>query len=464
MKYDAIVIGAGPGGYPAAIRLAQLGKKTLIVEKNAVGGVCLNRGCIPTKALAHAAEVRHSLANYQRMGLGFKDSGLDFPKLQRWKNATVTRLVKGIEFLFKSNGVELMTGIGRIVEPEVVEVRTKDESIRIQTDSIILATGSTPVPLPHIKPDNKAIFYAEDALFFTEIPSSMLIVGAGATGMEMATIYNTFGAKLTVVEIMKQIQPGLDAELAENLAKLIKKQSIELMLSSKVTEVEKLPDTLKVSIQTPDGKIETREVEKLLLSVGRKAVTEELWDKALAIDIDMKGFIKVNEKLETSVPGIYAIGDLTGPPLLAHRASKQGIIAAEVIAGKKSIYAPKAMPSCIYTIPNLASVGLSEQQAIEAGYKIEIGRFPYSALGRAATLGERDGFVKIIANKQSGKLLGMQVMGVGADTLIGEALIALELKTSFETLATAVHPHPTLLEAVMEAAENVKKRAIHIKN
>lgn len=464
MKYDAVVIGAGPGGYPAAIRLGQLGKKTLIVEENAVGGVCLNQGCIPTKALCHAAEVRHSLKTFQRMGLGFSDSGLDFSKLQQWKDATVTRLVKGVEFLLSANNVELMRGVARIVEPGKVEVRAEANTKIIATDAVIIATGSTPTPLPHIQPDDECIHYAERALFFNQIPESMLVVGAGATGMEMATIYNSFGTKVTIVEIMGQVQPGLDAEIAENLAKLLKRQGIELHLSSKVTTVEKTDAGLAVTIEQPDGQTISKEAQKLLLGVGRKPVTENLWIESIAINTDDKGFIKVDDKLQTSAPGIYAIGDVTGSPLLAHRATRQGEVAAEVIAGHDISYDPKTVPSCIYTIPNVASVGLSEKQALDAGHKIEAGRFPFSALGRAATLGERDGFVKIIAEKGSGKLLGMQVIGIGADTLIGEGLIGIELDASFEVLASAIHPHPTLLEAVMEAAQNVHKRAIHIKN
>jgi len=463
MKYDVVIIGAGPGGYPAAIRLAQLGKKVLVVEKQVIGGVCLNSGCIPTKALCHAAEVRASLGFFQRIGLGVGNTGLEFAKLQQWKEQVVTRLVKGVEFLFKTNGVQLLKGTARIISPTRVQV--KGEVIQdIDTDAIIIATGSTPTPLPDIEPDNERIFYAERALFFKRVPSSMLVIGAGASGMEMATIYNAFGTKVTIVEIMDQVQPGLDREVAENLAKLLKKQGIELHLSSKVASIQKSDATLSVIIELPDGQSVQKEFEKLLLAVVRKPVTDGLWSDNVSIQTDQKGFIKVSEKLETSVPDIYAIGDVTGPPLLAHRATKQGEVAAEVIAGEDVSYDPVAIPSCIHTIPNVASVGLSEKQALDAGLDIEIGRFPYSASGRAATLGERDGFVKIIAEKGSGKLLGMHILGTGADLMIGEGLLGLELATSVDVLGSSVHPHPTLLEAVMEAAENVRKRAIHIKN
>jgi len=463
MKYDVVIIGAGPGGYPAAIRLAQLGKKVLVVEKQVIGGVCLNSGCIPTKALCHAAEVRASLGFFQRIGLGVGNTGLEFAKLQQWKEQVVTRLVKGVEFLFKTNGVQLLKGTARIISPTRVQVN--GEVIQdIDTDSIIIATGSTPTPLPDIEPDNERIFYAERALFFKRVPSSMLVIGAGASGLEMATIYNAFGTKVTIVEIMDQVQPGLDREVAENLAKLLKKQGIELHLSSKVASIQKSDATLSVIIELPDGQSVQKEFEKLLLAVVRKPVTDGLWSDNVSIQTDQKGFIKVSEKLETSVPDIYAIGDVTGPPLLAHRATKQGEVAAEVIAGEDVSYDPVAIPSCIHTIPNVASVGLSEKQALDAGLDIEIGRFPYSASGRAATLGERDGFVKIIAEKGSGKLLGMHILGTGADLMIGEGLLGLELAASVDVLGSSVHPHPTLLEAVMEAAENVRKRAIHIKN
>jgi dihydrolipoamide dehydrogenase len=428
-----------------------------------VGGVCLNWGCIPTKALCHAAEIKHSLPFYQRIGLGFTDEGFDFAKLQQWKDGVVTKLVKGVEFLFKANQVELIRGTARITQPGKVEVTEAANTQSLEAEAIIIATGSAPVPLPHVKPDDERIFFAERALFFARPPASMLVVGAGATGMEMATIYNSFGTRVTIVEIMDQVAPGLDKEVAENLAKLLKKQGIELFLSSKVTGVTASGEGLTVSIETPDGE-ETREVDKLLLGVGRKPVTGNLWSDTVAIETTKKGFIKISKKLETSVPGIYAVGDVTGPPLLAHRATRQGVVAAEVTAGHDVQYDPAAMPGCFYTIPNVASVGLTEQQCMESGLDIEIGRFPYSALGRASTLGERDGFVKIIAQKGSGKFLGMHVIGVGADTLIGEGILGLELDVNVEILGTAVHPHPTLLEAVMEAAENVKKRAIHVKN
>jgi len=464
MKYDAVVIGAGPGGYPAAIRLAQLGKKVLVVERDAVGGVCLNTGCIPTKALCHAAELRASLGFFQRIGLGFGNTGVEFAKLQQWKDSVVARLVKGVEFLFRTNGVQMLKGSARIVSPVRVQVKGEEVIQDIDTDAVIVATGSAPLSLPGIEPDSERVFYAEQALFFKRIPDSMLVVGAGATGLEMATIYNALGTKVTVVELMDQVSPGLDAEVAENLAGLVKKQGIELHLSSRVTGVEKGYTSLKAKVETSDGASVEKEFERLLLAIGRRALTDDLWDPAVDIETDADGFIKVNERLETSVPGVYAIGDVTGPPLLAHRATRQGVVAAALIAGRDARYDPKAVPACIFTLPTVASVGMSEEQARAAGLDIEIGRFPYSALGRAATLGERDGFVKIIAERGSGRLLGMHILGTGADLLIGEGLLGLELDASVETIGSAIHPHPTLLEAVMEAAENVRNRAIHIKN
>ncbi|MBN2380987.1 dihydrolipoyl dehydrogenase [candidate division WOR-3 bacterium] len=464
MKYDVIVIGAGPGGYPAAIRLAQLGKRVLVVEKQAVGGVCLNWGCIPTKALCHAAEIRASTGFFQRIGLGLESSTLEFGKLQQWKESVVTKLVKGVEFLFKSNGVELLKGTAKITGPG--RIRVEGEATQeVEADAMIVATGSAPTPLPAIEPDDRNILYAERALFFKSVPQSMLVIGAGATGLEMATIYNAFGTRITLVEILDQPSPGLDKELATNLEKLLAKQGIDLHLRSKVIGLDHGYTNMRVKIESNQGETTSKEVEKVLLAVGRRPLTDDLWADSIGIDTDSKGFIKVNERLETSVPGIYAIGDVTGPPLLAHRATRQGIVAAEVIAGDKAAaYDPAAMPSCIFTIPPAASVGLSEEQATAKGLDIEIGRFPYSALGRAAALGERDGFVKIIAEKGSGRLLGMHVLGVGADLVIGEGIMGLEMVASIEDIGSSVHPHPTLLEAVMEAAENVRKRAIHIKN
>jgi dihydrolipoamide dehydrogenase len=459
MEFDAVVIGAGPGGYSAAIRLGQLKKKVLVVEKAKIGGVCLNQGCIPTKALLFAAETVDLARQGRSLGIELGTPKVDFTQLMGWKQRVVERLVKGVEFLFKGNSVETIAGEATVLSPEKIAItQNSGEKVEVATSNIVIATGSVPTGLPGISVDNQKIFWAEEALFFDKIPESLLIVGAGATGLEMATIYSRLGTKATIVEIMDQILPGTDAEMANLLMRSVQKQAIDIFISSQVKE---LRDNEALVIHK-DGTEKTVPFERLLLAVGRKPVTENV--AALNLKLSRKGFVEVDSSLRTSVPTVFAIGDVNGPPLLAHKAIKEGVVAAEVIAGLKSVYEPKAMPACVFTLPSLACVGMSQEEAVAKGHEVAVGKFPLSASGRAVTLGVTEGMVKVIGDKKTGQLLGLHILGPESSSLIGEGVLALEMGAMVEDIGLSVHPHPTLGETVMEAAENVYKRAIHIVN
>lgn len=459
MDFDAVVIGAGPGGYSAAIRLGQLKKKVLVVEKKRTGGVCLNRGCIPTKALLHAAEAMDTAKHSRALGMNFGEPKVDFPALMAWKERVVDRLVKGVEFLFRANGVESVAAEATVLSPEKISIIKADgEKTEITTANIILATGSVPTDLPNITVDNRKIVWAEDALFFDKIPERLLVVGAGASGLEMATIYSRLGTRVTVIEIMDQVLPGTDAEIANLLMRSIQKQGIEIFVGSQVAELR----GGEAIVRSKAGAEKAVPFERLLLAVGRKPVTENV--KNLNLKLGPKGFIAVDNRLRTSVPNVFAIGDVNGPPLLAHKAEKEGVVAAEVCAGETSVYEPRAMPACVFTLPPLACVGMSQEEAVAKGHEVVVGKFPMSASGRAVTLGVNDGMVKIVGDKKSGLLLGMHILAPESSSLIGEGVLALEMGARVEDIALSIHPHPTMAETVMEAAENVFKRAIHIVN
>lgn len=461
-KFDVIVIGGGPGGYTAAIRLGQLGKKVAVIERDKIGGTCLNYGCIPTKALLHAAEILSDWKGYSRMGINFQKPELQIEKLNSWKNSLVDKLVRGVHLLFKEYGIKVYEGFGSFKEFRRIEVEVKGGKESIEADNVILATGSEPMVLKGLEPDGETIITSKEALELKEIPERFVIIGAGAIGLEMATIYNSLGSKIVVIELMDQILPGTDREMANILHKILNKKGIEIHLRSKAKEVIKgKPTKLVAEI---NGEEKVFEADKILLSVGRKPVYPGIDVDAIGIELNESGFIKVNSQQETSVPGVYAIGDVARPPLLAHKAIKEGIISAQVISEEESVYDFNAIPACVYTHPELASAGLSEEEARAKGYKVKIGRFPFSASGRASTLGKLDGLVKIIADEETDLLLGIHILGTSASDMIGEAVLALELKARSEEIAFAIHPHPTLSETIMEAAENLHKRAIHILN
>lgn len=464
MDYDVIIMGAGPGGYVSAIRLGQLGKRVLVVEKKYLGGVCLNEGCIPAKALIHASHLREKLSYARReMGLIVNDESYDIQKLRSWKDRAVERLKKGIETLFKNYKIDYVKGEGCLLDKNSVEVRLQDEKRVFTADFIIIATGSRPLLLPGFEIDEKLVWTSTQAIFLTKIPSKLLILGAGAIGLEFAYVYKNLGSEVEIYEMMPQILPGTDREMAEELRKILSRKGIKIFLNAKAAGVERRENSVDLIVEI-DGELERKAGDTLLIAVGRAPVIDGIKAKEIGLKINEKGYIFTDNQMRTSIPNIFAIGDVTGPPFLAHRASKQGIVAAEVIAGLDGKFEPKVIPSVVYTEPQFASVGLSEEEAKEKGMEFSVGKFPFIANGKAVSHGETSGLVKIIGDLKSKKILGIHILGPEASSLIGEGLLAVEMDGDIYKLAESIHPHPSLCEVIMEAGENFFKRAIHIVN
>lgn len=454
------VIGAGPGGYPCAIRLGQLKKNVLVFESSELGGVCLNRGCIPTKALSFAAELLENFQKAQKIGLKVKNNGVDLQALRDHTESVVKRLRAGIEYLFKNNNVQWKKAKARIVSEHKIELESNGASEYIEAENIVIATGTEITALPGFEFDGKFITNTDDALKLNDIPEKLLVVGAGACGLELATIYAGLGSKVKVVEIMEQILPGMETELCENLYKILKRYGIEILLKSTVQGYRVENNRIKVDIKGPES-TGTEEFDRILITVGRKPT--EFAFKNLGLEVDKKGYIIVDNTYRTSIKNIFAIGDIIGPPLLAHKATKQGIEVAEIIAGIYDTKKSHNIPSCVFTIPPLSSVGLTEKEAVEKGFKVKTGRFPYRASGKALSMLEAEGMVKIVA-EENGKILGVHILGVESPSLIGEGILALDKDLKVGDLAEIIHPHPTLSEIIGEAAENFYKKAIHIIN
>jgi dihydrolipoamide dehydrogenase len=459
-KYDVIVIGAGPGGYPCAIRLGQLKKKVLVIESKLLGGLCLNWGCIPTKALSYAAEMVDHLEKAKRMGFDVTFNGYDLDKLRAWKETVVKRLRTGVEYLFKANGVEWKQGRATIISDHTVEVENEGAKETFEAENIVIATGTEVIALPGLEFDHKHIIDTDDALEMADIPEKLLVIGAGASGLEMGTIYSRLGSKVTVVEIMEQILPGMESELCEHLHKIMKKAGMDIRVGSQVKGYEQKENSLQVSI-VKEGDVTEENYSKILVTVGRRPSHTAF--ENIDLQVDRKGYLMVDGSLRTSKKNIYAIGDVIGPPLLAHKATKQGVGVAEMIAGLKEKHEDTVVPSCVFTIPPLSSVGLTEKEAIEKGNKVVVGRFPYRASGKAVSMGETEGFVKIIGD-ENGKLLGVHILGAESSNLIGEGVLAIDIGMKVSDIADSIHPHPTLTEMMQEAAENFYKKAIHTAN
>jgi dihydrolipoyl dehydrogenase len=452
-----LVIGAGPGGYVAAIRLAQLGQKVTLCDKGEVGGVCLNRGCIPTKALLHAVSVIPSVKEAQTFGVNFGKPEIDLAHLNNWKNQVVQKVRQGVEYLLRVNKVEFIPAEAHFLNPQEVELKHNDGgTTSLKPNKIILATGSIPAGLPGITPNGKKIITSDDALEITTIPKQLLIIGAGAVGLEFATIYSRLGSKVTVVEMMDQVIPGTDSEIARYMLRTLQKQGIEILLKTKL-EIR----NSKLIVRQDGGEQEIK-ADKVLVAVGRKPLTDNLGLEIIGIAPDKKGYINVSKFFSTRVSNIYAIGDMIGPPLLAHKAMAQGIVAAELIAGYPNVM--KIVPSCVYTDPELATVGMTEDEANKMGKEVLIGRANLNAIGRAQTMNRIEGMAKVIVDKHSDLLLGIHILAPDASNLISEATLALSSPVQVKEFVRTVHPHPTLSELLHEAAENVHKKAIHVLN
>jgi dihydrolipoamide dehydrogenase len=457
------VIGAGPGGYVAAIRAAQLGRKVLVVEREALGGVCLNVGCIPSKALITAGGLKRRIEGAAAMGLKLKgEVEVDVGALVAWKAGVVKKLTGGIGQLIKQHRSASVIGVARLAGPGRIEVKGGDGATTIRCEDLILATGSRPIEIPGFRFDEKEVWSSTGALAPVHIPKSLLVIGAGYIGLELGMFYVNVGTEVTVVEMTPGILPGTDPDLSAVVARKLQKLGVKVHLSTRALGYERKGRSLQVAIEK-DGRKETLQCEQLLSTVGRRPNSENLGLETIGLKPDEKGFLAVDAQRRTSVPHVYAIGDVAGAPMLAHKASHEGLVAAAAISGDRSAaFDPVGVPAVIFTDPEIASVGLTEAQAKEKGLEPATGKFPFAASGRALSRNETEGFVKVVADRRTDAVLGVHMVGPDVSELISEAALALEMGATAEDLASTIHPHPTLPEAVMEAAEAVHGRAVHV--
>ncbi|OFX53614.1 MAG: dihydrolipoyl dehydrogenase [Bacteroidetes bacterium GWA2_30_7] len=462
MNYDIIILGSGPGGYVAAIRASQLGKKVAVVEKAELGGICLNWGCIPTKSLLKSAQIFDYLKHAADYGIEISgETKADFTKIIQRSRGVAEGMSKGIQYLFKKNNIEVITGFGKIIDNKTVEVENNGQKANYSAENIIIATGARSKELPGLKQDGKNIIGYREALTLSQQPKTMLVVGSGAIGTELAFFYNSIGTKVTIVEFLPNIVPLEDEEVSKQLARSLKKAGIEIITEASVESVEIIDGKCKSKVNTKKGEIFI-ETDIVLSAVGITPNLENIGLEENKIVIE-KGKIKVDDFYQTNVSGIYAIGDIVHGPALAHVASAEGIICVEKIAGlNPHPLNYERIPGCIYTSPEVASVGMTEKHAIEKGLEIKVGKFPYTASGKASAAGAKDGFVKLIFDAKYGELLGAHLIGANVTEMIAEMVVAMNLETTGHELIKSVHPHPTMSEAIMEAAAAAYGEVIHI--
>jgi dihydrolipoyl dehydrogenase len=465
MAYDLIVIGSGPGGYVCAIRAAQLGMKTAVIEKMPTfGGTCLNIGCIPSKAMLNASELYEEAAHkFADMGIKVGKPSVDLATMLKYKQQGVDGNVKGVDYLFKKNKIESFIGTGKIAAPGKVEVKGNDGKTQaLETKAIVIATGSDVTRLNGIDIDEKRVVSSTGALELAKVPAKLLIVGAGIIGLELGSVWRRLGAEVTIVEFLDHILPGIDGEVGKQFHRMLQKQGLTFKLSSKVTGLDTSGKTLKVKVEpSAGGAAEALDADVVLVAIGRVPYTEGLGLEGVDVKKDNRGRVVVDGHFQTNVPGIYAIGDVIAGPMLAHKAEEEGVAVAEILAGQAGHVNYDVIPNVVYTYPEIASVGKTEEELKAAGVAYNVGKFPFTANGRAKVNLTTDGFVKILADAKTDRVLGIHILGADAGNMIGEAAIAMEFGASSEDIARTCHAHPTLTEAIKEAALAVNKRAIN---
>ena len=472
-KFDLTVIGSGPGGYIGAIRAAQLGMRVAVIERDKPGGVCLNWGCIPSKSILKSAEVYGYFNHSEDFGIQHKGLTYDFSKVIDKSRKASSTLNKGVEYLLKKNKITFFSGVGKLLTNNKVGVSGDRDEIEIDTDKIMIATGSVPVTLPGLEIDGKLVMTSDEAIFHREVPDSVVVIGGGYIGAEFAYVYNSFGSKVTIVEMMDHILPGADKEVALELQRLFKKNGMTILTGTKFKDINKKKKTVDVILENVSNQMETKiTTSMVLVAVGRRPVANDapsslsFYKKSadiglsdLRIELDGRGFIKTDDNYMTTCSNVYAIGDIIGPPLLAHKASEEGVVAVEMMAGLKSKVHYNNIPGCVYCQPEVATIGLTQEQVQDHGYNYNVGKFPFRATGKAVGTGETDGFVKILSDKSTGEILGTHIIGHGATELIAEIGVARTLESTSLEIALTSHAHPTLSEAVMEAALAVMGRS-----
>ena len=459
-QYQVGILGGGPGGYVCALRAAELGLSVVIVEGDRLGGTCLNRGCIPTKALVRSADLWREMGRAEEFGLSIQGREFDFGKVMMRKDQVVDNLVKGIEQLMKARKIRVIQGWGELKGPGRIDVKAGDGVESIKVDNVIIATGSVPARVPIAGSDLPGVVTSDDMLYLTNLPDSLVIVGGGVIGMEFASIYREFGVNVTVVEMLPAILGNIDEEIPKRMTPLLKKSGMEILTKTAVKSIRQQDDRLMVQVEDAKGMGRELPADRVLISVGRKPNLQGIDVEGLGLAME-RGAIKVNERMETNLPGVYAIGDAVGGIMLAHVASAEGMVAAENIAGKPASMHYHAVPSAIFTYPEIAAVGKSEQELKAAGMPYQVSKFPFSANGKAMALGETIGLVKVLAD-QAGVIIGGAIMGPAASNLISELVVAVEKGLRAEEVAHMIHAHPTLPEAVMEAAHGVGGKPLHM--
>ncbi len=462
--YDLVVIGAGPGGYVGAIRAAQLGMRTAIVERDKLGGTCLHYGCIPTKALLHAAEVADLARHAGQVGVRVESVSVDFAAVHRYRERTVTTLHRGVEYLMRKHRIATFAGTARLVGHNRVHVSLNDGSeTELQTRHVLVATGSRPRSLPWLAVDGDRVLTSDHLVSLQELPARLAVLGAGVIGVEFASAFASLGSQVTVVEILPRVLPAEDEEVSAAVEKALTRRGIRVLTSATLKAAERAGSGLQLSVEK-DGKVEVLEADRLLVAVGRAPVTDGLGLQEAGVELDAQGFVRTQGTYRTTAPGIWAVGDVIhAQPMLAHVASEEAVRAVEDMAGHPT--APldyDAVPRCTYSNPEVASFGLTETQARERGYEVRVGRFPFSANGKALILGERDGFVKVVTDAKHGEILGMHLVGPRVTELLPEGILGKSVEATIHELAAAVHAHPTLSEAVHEAALDALGRVVHV--